>query len=46
VTFGTTRYVATVAARHRLAEAAGAGPNPGGGVYGPPNINVGYVDAR
>jgi hypothetical protein len=23
---------------------ASAGPNPGGGFYGPPNINVGYVN--
>jgi hypothetical protein len=23
-----------------------AGPNPGGGFYGPPNINVGYIDPR
>jgi hypothetical protein len=25
---------------------ARAGPNPGGGFYGPPNINVGYIDPR
>jgi hypothetical protein len=25
---------------------AHAGPNPGGGFYGPPNINVGYIDPR
>jgi hypothetical protein len=25
---------------------ASAGPNPGGGFYGPPNINVGYVNPR
>jgi hypothetical protein len=25
---------------------AGAGPNPGGGFYGPPNVNVGYINPR
>ena len=25
---------------------ASGGPNPGGGFYGPPNINVGYINAR
>ena len=25
---------------------ASAGPNPGGGFYGPPNINIGYVNPR
>jgi hypothetical protein len=25
---------------------AHAGPNPGGGFYGPPNINIGYIDPR
>jgi hypothetical protein len=25
---------------------AHAGPNPGGGFYGPPNMNVGYIDPR
>jgi hypothetical protein len=25
---------------------ARAGPNPGGGFYGPPNINVGYINPR
>jgi hypothetical protein len=25
---------------------ASAGPNPGGGFYGPPNINVGYINPR
>jgi len=43
------RYQRQVPARH-WAELwrpdARAGPNPGGGFYGPPNINVGYVDAR
>jgi hypothetical protein len=25
---------------------ASAGPNPGGGFYGPPNINVGYINPK
>jgi hypothetical protein len=25
---------------------ARAGPNPGGGFYGPPNVNVGYINPR
>jgi hypothetical protein len=25
---------------------ASAGPNPGGGFYGPPNINIGYINPR
>jgi hypothetical protein len=25
---------------------ASAGPNPGGGFYGPPNVNVGYINPR
>jgi len=25
---------------------ASAGPNPGGGFYGPPNINIGYVNPK
>jgi hypothetical protein len=25
---------------------ARVGPNPGGGFYGPPNINIGYIDPR
>jgi hypothetical protein len=25
---------------------ARAGPNPGGGFYGPPNINIGHIDPR
>jgi hypothetical protein len=25
---------------------ANAGPNPGGGFYGPPNINVGYINPK
>lgn len=25
---------------------ASAGPNPGGGFYGPPNINTGYINPR
>jgi hypothetical protein len=35
------RAVATPA-RNR----ASAGPNPGGGFYGPPNINVGYINPK
>jgi hypothetical protein len=36
-------------ARHRPAlwrPDAGAGPNPGGGFYGPPNVNVGYINPK
>jgi hypothetical protein len=25
---------------------ASAGPNPGGGFYGPPNINIGYINPK
>jgi hypothetical protein len=25
---------------------ASSGPNPGGGFYGPPNVNVGYINPR
>ena len=25
---------------------ASAGPNPGGGFYGPPNVNIGYINPR
>jgi hypothetical protein len=25
---------------------ARAGPNPGGGFYGPPNVNIGYINPR
>jgi len=35
--------------RHRVAlwrPDASAGPNPGGGFYGPPNINVGHINPR
>ena len=43
------RYQRQVPARH-WAELwrpdARAGPNPGGGFYGPPNINVGYINPR
>jgi hypothetical protein len=44
---GRRRHQAT--ARHWVAPwraDASAGPNPGGGFYGPPNINVGYVNPR
>jgi hypothetical protein len=43
------RYQRQVPARH-WAELwrpdARAGPNPGGGFYGPPNVNVGYINPR
>jgi hypothetical protein len=35
--------------RHEVAQwrpDASAGPNPGGGFYGPPNVNVGYINPR
>jgi hypothetical protein len=25
---------------------ASAGPNPGGGFYGPPNINIGHINPK
>ena len=38
-----------VTGRHRVAlwrSDARAGPNPGGGFYGPPNINIGHINPR
>jgi hypothetical protein len=42
------RYHSQVAKRHDVfwRPDARAGPNPGGGFYGPPNINVGYINPR
>jgi hypothetical protein len=43
------RYHRQATQTHRVAlwrSDASAGPNPGGGFYGPPNINVGYVNPR
>ena len=47
VRVGRRRHQGT--ARHWVAlwrPDASAGPNPGGGFYGPPNMNVGYVNPR
>jgi hypothetical protein len=38
---GTGRYLAAL-----WRPDASAGPNPGGGFYGPPNSNVGYINPR
>jgi len=42
------RYHPQVATRYNAfwRPDARAGPNPGGGFYGPPNINVGYINPR
>jgi hypothetical protein len=43
------RYYRQVAGRRWAAlwrPDASAGPNPGGGFYGPPNANVGYINPR
>jgi hypothetical protein len=43
------RYHRQVTGRHWAAlwrPDASAGPNPGGGFYSPPNINVGYINPR
>jgi hypothetical protein len=43
------RYQRQVTERHRAMLSglnAYPGPNPGGGFYGPPNVNIGYINPR